>query len=154
MYGLDTKENNDDIMECIEDGLVGTREILVTGGFLVDYIPILQYAPLWMAPFKRRFKKWREAFLHMKRLPFERYKERVAQEGEVDCAVDGMLTSKSEGKEPGEFRNREELARQVAGVVFAGESNLDNSLVYRESLTSCLVNSGVGYCKYRCLCFL
>ena len=133
MYGLDVADSSDPTLAAVESGLMGTREILVAGAFLVDYFPILQHAPEWV-PFQRRFKMWREDIRQMKDIPFQRYKE-SAKDGIAAKCVVGELISKNKGEAGGDA---EKFARDVAGVVFsAGSDTVSRLLAILRGYGSC-----------------
>ena len=76
LYDIDVAPENDETLAIIEEGLLGSREVIVSGGFLVDYFHFLRHMPSFV-PFQRQFTKWRKATKRMHDAPFERYKRAV-----------------------------------------------------------------------------
>ncbi len=62
--------------------MVGTREVLVSGGFLVDHLPFLRHLPAFVpgAGFQKKFAEWRKATLDVRDAPFKRYEEAAVRE--------------------------------------------------------------------------
>ena len=73
-YGVQTAYENDETLAIVDEGLEGTREILVSGGFLVDFLHFLRFAPSFV-PFQRKFAKWRVDHDRLFHAPFQKYKE-------------------------------------------------------------------------------
>ena len=78
-YGLDASTDNDETLASIQEGVTGTRQVVIAGGFLVDFIPILRYWPSWLpgGGFQKKFAKWRLATKRMIDAPFDRYMKEV-----------------------------------------------------------------------------
>ena len=78
-YGIDVKDENDEVLTGIDAGLQGTRELVVAGGFLVDYFPFLRHLPSFFpgCGFHKLFAKWREDNKLLREMPFLRYKEAI-----------------------------------------------------------------------------
>lgn len=81
-YGVDIADQNDSILLAINVGILGTRQILVSGGFLVDYIHFLRHFPSFLpgGGFQRKFAKWRVDSWRQRDAPFDRYLEAVVRE--------------------------------------------------------------------------
>ena len=74
LYGMEkpTEIEETVAVAAIEGGLEGSRQILVSGGFLVDFFPILRYSPSFV-PFQRQFAKWRAGLERLMNTPFACY---------------------------------------------------------------------------------
>lgn len=73
LYGFNAEDREDRMLSLIWDSIEGTRELLISGGFMMDFFPILRFAPSFL-PFHRKLAKWRAANLRFKEEPFARYK--------------------------------------------------------------------------------
>lgn len=73
LFGFDAKDKDKRALQLVWDTIEGTRELLVSGGFLVDFFPILRFAPS-VIPFQRKFARWRAVNMHFKNELFARYK--------------------------------------------------------------------------------
>ena len=73
LYGFEAKDKDDRMLALIWDCVEGTRELLISGGFLMDFFPILRFAP-WFVPFHRKLARWRAGNVRFKDEPFARYK--------------------------------------------------------------------------------
>ena len=78
-YGVDVKDENDEVLICIDAGLQGGRELIVAGGFLVDYLPFLRHLPSFFpgCGFHKLFAKWREDNELLRDMLLLRYKEAI-----------------------------------------------------------------------------
>ena len=73
-YGIEVKEENDEYVTAVEDGVATFNEAFVPGAFLVETFPSLQYIPSWLpgGGFKRIAAAWRTVAHRMRDVPFER----------------------------------------------------------------------------------
>ena len=76
LYGFEAKDNDDRMLALIWDCVEGTRELLISGGFLMDFFPILRFAP-WFVPFHRKLARWRAGNVRFKDEPFAWYKAQL-----------------------------------------------------------------------------
>ncbi|KAH9924356.1 cytochrome P450 [Epithele typhae] len=87
VYGLQAREG-DETIKVVDIGMQGVRELLLSGTFLVDILPFLQYAPSFK-PFRRTFERWRRDLRRMMVLPFERY---MAEDPRPECVATDMIS--------------------------------------------------------------
>ena len=130
--------------------------ILVAGAFLIDYVPLLRFAPAWMYPTLSRFEVWRMARKKMRDAPFDEYLRAAAtggEEGSGECMVGEIIAGKhgldlKEGDER-ERGEMEGLARDIAGVVFSGRliRRPPPGVFFSPHLVS---RSGIGHGKLPC----
>ncbi|PIL22985.1 cytochrome P450 [Ganoderma sinense ZZ0214-1] len=94
LYGIETQNDIDEAVAAIQGGLEGGRQVLVSGGFLVDFFPILRYSPSFV-PFQRRFAKWRTGLERLMNTPFACYQAAAEKLGDdaPPCVVGGVITS-------------------------------------------------------------
>jgi hypothetical protein len=61
-YGIKTKQHNDRFIQYAEDAMEIFIIATKPGAFLVDFLPILQYAPSWFpgATYKKNLPLWRK----------------------------------------------------------------------------------------------
>nr|VWO95120.1 N/A [Ganoderma boninense] len=97
LYGFDAKGRDDRVLSLIWDCVEGTRELLISGGFLMDFFPILRFAPSFL-PFHRKLAKWRAANVRFKDEPFARFKahHKNRNPDEYPCMVGEVLASLSD----------------------------------------------------------
>ncbi|KAF7306992.1 Cytochrome P450 [Mycena indigotica] len=87
-YGQSVDTN--DYVPLADKALSSLAQAGIFGTFLVDYIPILKYAPSWFT-FKRKALEWRIPTRAMRDLPFAKVKEHIAQGKGSDCIVSQEL---------------------------------------------------------------
>ncbi|KAM5539386.1 hypothetical protein V8D89_006838 [Ganoderma adspersum] len=94
LYGMEKQDEIDETVAAIQGGLEGSRQILVSGGFLVDFFPILRYSPSFV-PFQRQFEKWRAGLERLMNTPFAHYQATAAKLGDdaPPCVVGGVIAS-------------------------------------------------------------
>ena len=65
--------SNDKYIIMAEEAMDPIANALVSGKFLVEHIPWLQYIPSWVpgTGWKRQFEKWRNVRYHAKTAPLE-----------------------------------------------------------------------------------
>ena len=73
-YGVDVVDEHDETVEVINEGVAGVRELIVFGGFLVDYLPFLRHVPSYLpgCGFMKQFERWAEANQRLRRVPYQR----------------------------------------------------------------------------------
>ena len=91
IYGVSPAYDDDEILAIVDEGLIGPREVLVSGGFLVDFLPFLRYAPPFV-PFRKKFAKWRVDNDRMFHAPFEKHKAILVSPTTGAFALNVMLT--------------------------------------------------------------
>ncbi|KAI0770058.1 cytochrome P450 [Fomes fomentarius] len=125
-YGVDIADKNDSILLAINVGILGTRQILVSGGFLVDYIHFLRHVPSFLpgGGFQKKFAKWRVDSWRQLDAPFDRYLEAVKDNGNAPhCVVADIIASCQAGNENQlPIYDPHMVAKSVAGVTFEAGS--------------------------------
>ncbi len=73
-YGIEVKEEDDEYVKAVEDGVATFNQAFVPGAFLVETFPLLQYVPIWSpgGGFKRIAAAWQKIAHKMRDVPFER----------------------------------------------------------------------------------
>ena len=79
LYGFDAEGKDDSVLKLVWDCIEGSRQLLVAGGFLVDFFPILRFAPSFV-PFQRKLAGWRTVNLQFKEDMFAKYKADIVSE--------------------------------------------------------------------------
>lgn len=79
-YGVDVVDEHDETVEVINEGVEGVRELLVFGGFLVDYLPFLRHVPSYLpgCGFMKQFETWARANQRLRNVPYQRLVEAMA----------------------------------------------------------------------------
>nr|VWO95117.1 N/A [Ganoderma boninense] len=97
LYGFDARDRDDRMLSLIWDCVEGTRELLISGAFLMDFFPVLRFAPSFL-PFHRKLAKWRAANVRFKDEPFARFKAQHEHRTPDDypCMVGEVLGSLSD----------------------------------------------------------
>ncbi|KAI0715642.1 O-methylsterigmatocystin oxidoreductase [Cerioporus squamosus] len=92
-YGVDVVDENDETVEMINEGVAGVRELLVFGGFLVDYLPFLRYAPSYLpgCGFQKQFKVWARANQRLRNFPYQRLVDAMNQGEAPQCILADIL---------------------------------------------------------------
>ncbi|KAI0690875.1 cytochrome P450, partial [Cerioporus squamosus] len=77
-YGIDVKDEHDEVLTYIDTGLQGSRELII-GGFLVDFFPVFRHMPSFLpgCGFHKLFARWRKDNKLLRDMPFRRYEEAV-----------------------------------------------------------------------------
>ena len=75
LYGFDMEDRDNRVLNLIWATVEGTRELLISGGFLMDFLPILRFAPSFV-PFQRKLTRWRTVNVRFKEELFAQYKAR------------------------------------------------------------------------------
>ncbi|EJF63284.1 cytochrome P450 [Dichomitus squalens LYAD-421 SS1] len=98
LFGFDAQDRNDRVLKLVWDCIEGTRELLISGGFLMDFFPILRFAPSFV-PFQRKLARWRTINEHFKDELFAQYKaELKTQERDAyPCMVGEVIASLTDG---------------------------------------------------------
>ncbi|EKM60777.1 uncharacterized protein PHACADRAFT_133539 [Phanerochaete carnosa HHB-10118-sp] len=80
-YGYNVGEGKDELVEMMDEALIGFDAAAVPGAFLVDIIPALKWVPSWFpgAAWKRRAQEWRSLFEQMTEIPYAMAKEQALQ---------------------------------------------------------------------------
>ncbi|KAH9912858.1 cytochrome P450 [Epithele typhae] len=113
VYGIYASEEDQAIL-AVDAGVRGTREVILAGGFIIDYFPVLQHLPSSFVPVQRKFAKWRGALERMTTLPFAQF---MSQEIKPECVLNDMLAVVDKGAKAD--LEAQGLARDVAAVVFS-----------------------------------
>ncbi|RPD57201.1 CyP450 monooxygenase [Lentinus tigrinus ALCF2SS1-7] len=123
-YGIDVKDENDELLTYIETGLQGSRELILSGGFLVDFIPILRHLPSFLpgCGFRKKFARWRENNRLLRAMPFQRYKEAVDANKTPECILTDIIYRGDDNSK----ESHDELARvgnNVMGTIYTAGSD-------------------------------
>nr|VWO95118.1 N/A [Ganoderma boninense] len=116
LYGLEKQHEIDEAIAVIQGGLEGARNVLVSGGFLVDFFLILRYLPSFV-PFQRRFAKWRAGLERLMSTPFARYQATAAQLGDdapPSVVGDVIANLLQDGQDTEHVANVEFIAKRIA----------------------------------------
>ncbi|KAJ7225444.1 cytochrome P450 [Mycena pura] len=104
----------DDYITLADKALASLAQAGIFGTFLVDYIPLLKYAPAWFS-FQRQALEWRKHTREMVDLPFATVKEELAQGIASKCMVSEELEHRS-----GSANSTEEsTVKNVAATMYA-----------------------------------
>ncbi|KAH9912856.1 cytochrome P450 [Epithele typhae] len=122
VYGIYASEEDQAIL-AVDAGVRGTREVILAGGFIVDYFPVLQHLPSFV-PVQRKFAKWRGALEKMTALPFAQF---MSQEVKPECVLNDMLAVVDKGAKADP--EAQGLARDVAAVVFSAGTDTTASTI-------------------------
>ena len=78
-YGIDVKDESDEMLTYIDAGMEGIRKLAVSGGFVVDSLPFLRYLPSYVpgCGFQKTFAQWRERSALWRNTPFKHYQDAV-----------------------------------------------------------------------------
>ncbi len=87
-YGIEVKEEEDEYVKAVEDGVATFNQAFVPGAFLVETFPSLQYVPSWFpgGKFKRVATAWQKIAHRMRDVPFKRT---------LEAMVNGLLQGTS-----------------------------------------------------------
>ncbi|TFK83976.1 CyP450 monooxygenase [Polyporus arcularius HHB13444] len=128
-YGIDVKDEKDEMLTYIDTGLQGSRE-LVVGGFMVDFFPVLRHMPSFFpgCGFQRLFAKWSEDNKLLRDMPFRRYKDAVNRNKTPACILtDIVSTAEDDVKEsPGDL---ETIANDVMSTIYIAGSDTTSSVL-------------------------
>ena len=91
LYGFDTKDQDDSVLKLVWDCIEGSRQLLVAGGFLMDFFPILRFAPSFV-PFQRKLAEWRTVNVRFKEDMFAKYKADVVSGSSLVIRLHTFLT--------------------------------------------------------------
>ncbi|KAI0081475.1 cytochrome P450 [Panus rudis PR-1116 ss-1] len=93
IYGLEITNENDEMLVAAENWLEGFNEAGQPCRFLVDFIPILKYVPMWLpgAEFKRLGEFWRVNAEKIRTDAFSRVKESLEGGTATPCIALSML---------------------------------------------------------------
>ncbi|KAI0690874.1 cytochrome P450 [Cerioporus squamosus] len=141
-YGIDVKGENDEMLAFIDAGLAGTRELVLAGGFLVDYLPILRYMPSFFpgCGFHRLFTKWREDNKLFRNMPFKRYKDAVNHNRKPECILAEVVAG-ADDRSKESVSDLEEVANDVMSSVLEGEYIVKTESTASALKTFCLAMS-------------
>ncbi|PIL22691.1 cytochrome P450 [Ganoderma sinense ZZ0214-1] len=132
LYGFDAKGRDDRMLSLIWDCIEGTRELLISGGFLMDFFPILRFAPSFL-PFHRKLAKWRTANVRFKDELFARFKAQSKDRNHetYPCMVGEVLASLSrDGKDEDALAGAERIAKGITlDAVSAGTDTTTSILL-------------------------
>ncbi|KAF9261358.1 cytochrome P450 [Marasmius fiardii PR-910] len=96
-YGI-SAEVDDPAIDTADRALLGLIAAATPGSFLVDYLPILKYVPLWFpgASFKVKAKEWGKDVDKMLNEPFDTIKREIADGTNKPCFVSYCFDRKEE----------------------------------------------------------
>ncbi|KAF7320402.1 Cytochrome P450 [Mycena kentingensis (nom. inval.)] len=78
--------NTDEYIVLADRALASLAQAGIFGTYLVDYVPILKYAPSWL-PFQRKAREWRKPTRAMLNLPFAAVKQHLNDGCATKCVV-------------------------------------------------------------------
>lgn len=141
VYGFEDEDRINHYVDLNDRALAAVVEGFTHGRFWVDYLPWLRYVPSWLpgAEFKRKAEKWREEAVKLREGPFEEARRALVRNficGDKNMTVDLMCAHQGNGKagvsnasvvakmieglSVVDSAHDEEVAKNVAGVAFAG----------------------------------
>ncbi|KAI1785552.1 cytochrome P450 [Ganoderma leucocontextum] len=115
LYGFEAKARDDKMLSLIWDAIEGTRELLISGGFLIDFFPILRFAPSFV-PFQRKLAKWRAANIRFKDESFAQFKTESGNRNRdtYPCIVGEVITNLSgDGKDEDALATADHIAKSI-----------------------------------------
>ncbi|OBZ67817.1 O-methylsterigmatocystin oxidoreductase [Grifola frondosa] len=118
LYGF--KPDDDKYLSLVEKATESTEE-LVSGTFLVDFVPFMKYLPSWFpgAGFQKRFAKWRAASVNARDIPFDTGKE-AFNAGTASSCVETALLEKISGNSDKSAIDEEKIARGALSSAHTG----------------------------------
>ncbi|OBZ67807.1 O-methylsterigmatocystin oxidoreductase [Grifola frondosa] len=124
MYGFEPQD--DKYFFLLEKASESTTEGLVSGTFLVEFIPFLKYIPSWFpgAGFQKKFAEWRAASAGLRDIPFGVAKEAFNAGTASSCIETALLEKIS--RNGGEYAVEEEKFAKDA-LATAHEGGADTS---------------------------
>ncbi|KAK0465899.1 cytochrome P450 [Desarmillaria tabescens] len=117
IYGYDVDPNGDHFVELVDQAQESIHAAGNVGAFLVDYVPSLQYLPLWMpgAKFLRLARAWRKDVEDMTEEPFKYTMESLEKGNAPPSFVAENLTKKGVSEDTKHL----EIVRNTAAVAFS-----------------------------------
>ena len=78
-YGIHVQDSDDPLILLTEEAINGLSEASIPGAFLVDFLPILKYVPIWFpgAGFQKKAAHWSHINASMKQKPFDYVKDQL-----------------------------------------------------------------------------
>jgi hypothetical protein len=138
-YGYNVAERDDPYVALADAAMQTMSKAGVFGTYLVDYIPVLKYVPLWMpgASFKRQAREWRRLSREMLDSQFITVKENMVRwailskcEFSWDFQAKGTavpcitIQELEKLKESGGSADKEELIKNVVAIAYGGKAML------------------------------
>nr|ADN06377.1 PAH-inducible cytochrome P450 monooxygenase PC-PAH 2 [Phanerodontia chrysosporium] len=82
-YGHNIAEGDDELVQMMDDALVGFNRAAVPGAFLVDIIPALKWVPTWCpgTSWKRQAQEWKDLFVRMTEGPYAMAQQQAERGG-------------------------------------------------------------------------
>ncbi|KIM81633.1 hypothetical protein PILCRDRAFT_821401 [Piloderma croceum F 1598] len=127
-YGYDVAERDDPYVALADGAMQTMSKAGVFGTYLVDYIPVLKYVPLWMpgASFKRQAREWRYLSREMLDSQFMTVKENMVKGTAVSCITTQELEKL---KESGGSADKEELIKNVVAIAYGAGADTTVSAI-------------------------
>ncbi|KAF8876756.1 cytochrome P450 [Infundibulicybe gibba] len=129
VYGYDVRASHDHYVSLAGKAVQGLLQVVSTGKFLVDFLPVLKHVPEWMpgAGFKRKAKEWAQNMKELREAPFDLFKEGMARGNNVPCFVhDNLEQMKNAAQNDPE---REEIIKNCAGIAYLAGADTTISMV-------------------------
>ena len=119
-YGYSIEPSGSDPLVTLADNALDQfSQAAVSGKWLVDILPALQFVPEWLpgAGFKRIARKWSATTERMVELPYQFVKDQIATGKPVSSFLEGLVNS-------GIISHEDEIAAKwTAGALYAGGSD-------------------------------
>ncbi|THH31278.1 hypothetical protein EUX98_g2917 [Antrodiella citrinella] len=130
VYGPRTRAQMLEYVRLADEGLESARRMVVPGAFLAESLPFLKHVPGWMiGGGARRFAdKHRPIVQKMRDKPFEEAKAAMVAGDYVPSIVHNLIRQ-LQGDNAGLTLEQDRLARNVAGVAYAGAAGANTSAV-------------------------
>ncbi|KAJ8501721.1 hypothetical protein ONZ45_g12057 [Pleurotus djamor] len=121
-YGIRIHGADDPYISIAEEAFTSLRIASVPGTFLVDLCPALKFIPAWLpgASFKRKAARWEAVNHTMVHMPFDAVKRNLETNDAAPSILRDMLTSLPEALSAKELAEEETIARNCAGIAYAG----------------------------------
>ncbi|KAF7309278.1 Cytochrome P450 [Mycena indigotica] len=124
VYGLPALEV-DDPQVLLAEEMMALSEYALTGGWLVDFLPILKHLPSWV-PFHRRARYFRAKINEMMSKPWGEVKEQV----HAGTAPDSFCSINMQKFDDGKSKHTETLIKATAAAIYGAGADTSAASSY------------------------
>ncbi|KAI0667746.1 cytochrome P450 [Trametes maxima] len=119
-YGVDIQSEKDELIEIVDNGFAGVREVTVTVQFLLEFLPFLKDLPAFFpgAGFLKTLTKSQAPSEYLVHVPFDAVKAQVEAGEESSCIAAKLITRMKHVN--GKGHEEELIAKNVAAVAVEG----------------------------------